>query len=754
MRGPSSTLLERGPASQVDRNVRRDGRLTGSKSSTRQTEYPHRLLRFIRRDRDAVNVVKIDPNEVGPVVPSSIFGNFLEHLSCSTQGGISAELLSNSTFSREHNLTHEQIAQFLDNGRSLVEFYLSKDPAVLRQHWTSTPLATGFGVAVLDDARSDGLPFGWAPLGAPASAQMSVGRLGGAVRLIGRDSGIRQGIILPIDRCRKYSGSVWLRIASDNRGDQLEIGLRRRNGSRPEKNLCSATLSVRGSDWQQLRFEVEIPEGAVARGEPVDFYLRWLSRNDSAHLLVDRLTFIPHDAIDGFDPDIVGLVRESTIAHLRWPGGNFVSHYHWRDGVGPIDRRPTYPNRAWGGLEYNLIGTDEYIKFCRLTGVKPYITVNSGTGTPEEAAAWVEYCNGPAESPMGALRAANGNQEPYDVRLWEVGNENFASWQGGYVGSDENARRFAQFAKAMRAASPVPIELIACGNNFDFADPGPAYDQVTADRHWHDQLLKEAPEEIDYISLHSIPMNDQMLEGVTDKQAHEAVLAQLNTWERRSLPALLHQCDDSARGPNREPIRLAISEWGPLGAHPNRLMVENFGAVVYAGTFLNFMIRNSERIPIASPNGFMHGGCIRKALGIVFVDPQVQAIQEYTPFIGTTPLACELTGPGYDVSKPADLGAVEFDVPYLDVIACRSGNDYQIALANRHLTNPMDIVIKIPGQPLPGEAEMTVLTYPEITARTTPAEPDRFPLQRDMLTISDDQIAVCVPPFSVAWIRM
>jgi alpha-N-arabinofuranosidase len=643
----------------------------------------------------------------------------------------------------------------------------------------ANPLATGFAVSILDDATTEGLPLGWSPLGYPNSVRASVGRLGGAVRLRGGTwpaeadpkwaalddgpPGIRQGVFLPAARCRDYRGSVWLRIASmnDDAQGQLEVGIRRRIATpdgtrRAGEVLASTRLEVSGSRWQEKTFDLTVPDGAVHPAEPVDVYLRWRPRSrPDLDVLLDRVSVMAADAIEGLDPAIIDLVKSSTVARLRWPGGNFVSYYHWRDGVGPIERRPTYANPAWGGLEYNIIGTDEYIRFCQLTGVEPYITVNSGTAPAEEAAAWVEYCNGPVTTPMGSLRAKNGHAEPYNVRIWEVGNENFGYWQGGYVGSEENARRFAEFATAMRSASPIPIELIACGSNFDFAQPGADYDHVTADRRWHDSLLESAPNDIDYISLHALPVNDHMLERVGDQQAHEAVLAQVSTWERSFLPDLLERCDAAARSNDRQPIKLAITEWGPLGMHPNRLMVENFGAVVWTGTFLNFMIRNSERIPVASPNGFMHGGCIRKALGNVYTDPMWDALQLYAAFIDSTPVACEISGPGYDVSTPADLGAIDSDIPYVDAIACRTeSGSYLLAAANRHLSEPMELEVRIPGYGVAETAHVSVLAFPDITARATPAEPRRFPVVERRICANDGVITVSLPPSSVAWIRL
>ncbi|HYN90180.1 MAG TPA: hypothetical protein VER55_16715, partial [Ardenticatenaceae bacterium] len=521
----------------------------------------HPLLRFVRDDAAEHTFLRVNLAQSGPAVPETLLGNFLEHLTFAMVGGLSAQLLSNPTFARKHNLTDRQLQQLLTNGQTLVQLYLSGgNPAVLRHGWRATPLCTGFGVEVLDDATAQRIPFGWGPMGYPGAVAASAGRIGGAVRLQGGawpadpaqrwpvvedgPAGIRQGLFLPVKRCLGYKGDLWVRIGTTNPAEhgEVEVGFRRRvatpDGRRQAGEiLASARIGVEGAEWNKLPFRLDLQEGQVAFGEPVDFYLRWLPRSTAGlHLLVDRAFLYPQDEDDGLDPEVVQLVRASTMPLLRWPGGNFVSYYHWRDGVGPLDLRPTVPNHAWGGLEYNLFGTDEFIRFCRKIGAQPHITVNSGTGTSEEAAAWVEYCNGDESTPMGRLRARNGHPRPYDVSLWEVGNEVFGTWQGGYHGSDENARRFAEFAPAMRGASPIPIELIACGNNFDFAEPGLGFDHTNADRRWHDQLLKQAAGQIDYISLHSLPVNDLLLENLTDDQAHNAVLAQVTTWERRLLP--------------------------------------------------------------------------------------------------------------------------------------------------------------------------------------------------------------------------
>ena len=285
-------------------------------------------------------------------------------------------------------------------------------------------------------------------MGYPNGASASVGRVGGAVRLQGGrweseaahhwpvvddgPAGIRQGVYLPAGRCLTYHGAVWVRVMTldPDAAGEIEIGLRRRVATpdgikQAGECLASERVPVQGADWVELPFHLHLAPGQVSFGEPVDFTIRWLPLSDpSLHLLVDRAELFPDDAVDGLDPEVIQLAKEWPVPLLRWPGGNFASFYHWREGVGPAHLRPTSANHAWGGLEYNLFGTDEFIQFCRQIKAQPQITVNTGTGFAEEAAAWVEYCNGDAAStPMGRLRALNGHPEPYNVRLWEVGNE-------------------------------------------------------------------------------------------------------------------------------------------------------------------------------------------------------------------------------------------------------------------------------------------------------------------------------------------
>ncbi|MCH8882831.1 MAG: TonB family protein [SAR324 cluster bacterium] len=140
-----------------------------------------------------------------------------------------------------------------------------------------------------------------------------------------------------------------------------------------------------------------------------------------------------HADEDGFRGDVLAALARLQLPVVRYPGGNFASGYHWADGVGPADNRPTVRELAWQSIETNQFGTDEFISLCRKADWQPMLAANLGTGTPEEARNWVEYCNSPVGSRWSDQRAANGNSDPFDVLYWCLGNEMDGPWQLGHV---------------------------------------------------------------------------------------------------------------------------------------------------------------------------------------------------------------------------------------------------------------------------------------------------------------------------------
>ncbi len=200
---------------------------------------------------------------------------------------------------------------------------------------------------------------------------------------------------------------------------------------------------------------------------------------------VGAVSLMPADNVEGFRRDVLALLTELDAPVDRWPGGNFVSGYDWRDGIGERDKRPPRKNPAWQGVEHNDVGVREYLDLMRLVGADPYITVNSGLGDVKMALDELQYVNGAAGTPMGKMRAVNGRTEPWGVKFWSVGNEMYGDWQLGHMPLGDYVKKHIQFEVAMKAMDPS-IKIVAVGA------VGP----------WDETMLAEASNHMDYLSEH------------------------------------------------------------------------------------------------------------------------------------------------------------------------------------------------------------------------------------------------------------
>ncbi len=194
---------------------------------------------------------------------------------------------------------------------------------------------------------------------------------------------------------------------------------------------------------------------------------------------------------DGFRKDVIDATKNLGVSIVRWPGGNFSSGYHWMDGIGPKQNRPKRKDLAWGDTEPNIVGTDEFMKFATAANVEPYVCVNLGTGTWDEARNWVEYCNAPTGFYYSDLRAANGHPQPYHVKYWGLGNEIDGEWQMGHRNAEDYSKFALEAAKLMKW-SDDSIKLIASGSS-NYGDDW---------MNWNKTVLTNLHDVIDYISLH------------------------------------------------------------------------------------------------------------------------------------------------------------------------------------------------------------------------------------------------------------
>ena len=361
--------------------------------------------------------------------------------------------------------------------------------------------------------------------------------------------GIRQGIYLPVHRELEYMGSLF---ASSVEGPvRLMVSFRTRNN--PDKILASTEVQVPdGGKWTKLPFRLRLPAGAVKSHELVDFAV---SMTGPQRFSLDMIRLYPADAVEGyFDPEVLKATKEMNFSLVRW-GGNFMSTYHWEDGVGPLDKRRTQLNRAWGTMEYNEFGTDEFMSFCRLAGVQPMICLNLGSGTKEEARKWVEYVSGAPTTPEGARRAANGHRDPYPATIWELGNELWGDDQMGWQTPTSNAARYLEFYPVVRKQARPGAKLVACGPGADFT---PA---------WTGALIKQAGKDLSYLSVHYVVRLNQIVAKAPDADTQTAIPLALPVGMANLLKPIRAQIDADPATKGR--VGLAYTEWNWGGTGPS-----------------------------------------------------------------------------------------------------------------------------------------------------------------------------------------
>lgn len=425
----------------------------------------------------------------------------------------------------------------------------------------------------------------------------------------------------------------------------------------------------------------------------------------------------PHSAHaddEGCRRDVLQALAGLRMTAMRYPGGNFVSGYHWLDGVGPRDRRPTVRDLAWQSIEPNHFGTDEYIRLCRRMGWTPMLTVNLGTGTPEEARNWVEYCNCPAGTRYADLRAANGSPEPYGVGLWCLGNEMDGPWQLGHVPAEHYAIRAQQAAKMMKDTDPS-IELVACGS---CTIGMPTYAE------WDRQVLEYMGDLADYVSLHRYVGNRSgdtadflAVTNSVDRQIEEMDAVCRYVQARRRSKKRVYLCFDEWNVWYRTASKEFEDGRGQFAPHLIEEVYNLEDALVVAG-FLNSFIRHADVLRIANLAQIVNAIAPLLTRGD---DLLVQSI--YYPFAMFSArrdgisLRLAVDGPGY-ASKSYG------HVHYIDASAILDGDRLHIFAVNRSLDEPAPLRVSLSDRPLAALDSAEVLTGPCPNAANSFEAPD------------------------------
>ena len=423
-----------------------------------------------------------------------------------------------------------------------------------------------------------------------------------------------------------------------------------------------------------------------------------------------------HSAADGFGfrTDVEALIRPLHVTQIRYPGGNFLSGYDWKDGIGPKEQRPVRPDMAWSAIEPNQVGTDEFLRWCERIGAEPMLAVNLGTGTPKDAAELLEYCNGSMHTYWAGKRRENGHDAPYNVKLWCLGNEMDGPWQICAKTPTEYGRIACETAKLMKMLDP-DIELVACGSS---------YHAMPTFGVWEEEVLRQCYPYIDYLSLHQYytnPKGDVMNFLAQDMEMAGFIQEVADICEKIRLET----------GSDKH-IRLSFDEWNVWyhyakdGVVPPKWTVArpieeeryDFADALVVACMLNTLLNHADVVKIACLAQLVN------ALAPIMTEPDGRAWAQttYWPFLysscfgrGTT-LRTELDVPTYACG-------VSEAVPYLSCAAVLSedGGMVTVFAVNKNPNESITLTVDgFSGTPV----QHVALTAPSFdTVNTADAQP-------------------------------
>ncbi len=512
--------------------------------------------------------------------------------------------------------------------------------------------------------------------------------------LIQAGGGIRQ-LDLGLMKDKQYDGYVWLK--PQKQSADVKVSLVWGEG-RTNRDSVSFTASedryvkypfrfAAGAETAKGKLEITISEGAC---------------------YVGTVSLMPADNIKGMRADTMQLLKDLNAPLYRWPGGNFVSGYDWRDGIGDRDRRPPRMNPAWTGVEHNDFGFDEFVRFCRMLETEPLVTVNTGFGDAYSAAAQLEYANGSSDTYWGKKRTENGMPAPFEVKFWCIGNEMFGPWQLGYMRLEHYVRKHNWVVDIMRKVDPDIVE-IASGN------AGP----------WSEGLLTHCSNHIDLIAEHFycqqrpdlIDHTSQIPDSIKQKvDFHRQLRRKLDTLEGKD-------------------VRIAMTEWnywyGPhvFGELGTRYFLKDALGIARG---LHEYFRHSDIVYMANYAQTVNViGCIKASKTHAAMAATGQVLKLYRNHFGQIPV--DVTG--------------EFDM--LDVSAALSDDRQKVTVG---IVNPTyqkyEVSFNLKEGGFSSSFKSWHITGPDENAFNEPGEPELVKIEEKHADTGLSQI--WVPPLSVS----
>lgn len=609
--------------------------------------------------------IKIDTTQTREPISSYIYGQFIEHLGRCIYGGIWAEMLEDRKFYFSVPAQKEIWRETPQHARVLADSPWKIIGSAKAIHMVTGDAFVGAHSPVIE-ASGDGTPVGF--------YQEELG----------------------LTKDRAYTGYIYL--AGDSAVAPVSVRLSWGSG---ERDQATALIKKVGAKY------VRVPFKFIA-GADTDNGRLTISTSGKGQLRVGCVSLMPADNIDGFRRDTLELLKQLNAPVYRWPGGNFVSGYDWRDGLGQRDRRPTRTNPAWTGIEPNDVGMDEYIHICELIGAEPMISVNTGFGDAYSAAAEVEYANGSGETPMGKLRAQHGHPRPYNVKWWCVGNEMFGKWQLGYMQLSHYVLKHNWVEEKMRQVDPT-IKTVASGEAGE----------------WSRGMLTNCADHMNLISEHFYIFNPK-----EDVAAHVELIpenirriADAHRQYRKEIPSL-----------KGKDIRITMDEWnywyGPhvFGELGTRYFLKDALGIAaglheyFRSTDIIFMANYAQTVNVI--------GCIKTTKTHADFDATGLALMLYRNHFGTIPVQ------------------VTYNAAPLDVSAALTADHKALTIAVVNpKSEPMALKLDLTAPGRCGQAEVWSIGGNDPLAFNQPGEPRRVDIRPGPQVDLNGPLSV--PPFSI-----
>jgi len=475
-------------------------------------------------------MVDIDTRTPGPEISPLLFGHNIEHTRKTVWKGLSAQLIANRKFA--------------------------------------------------GDVDENGVAFGWIPIGLDAAVfaldNSTFYAPRQSQRIVLRDKRATCGLAQPglaIKEGVSYQLRLFLKVDSAR---DITISISSFKG----RKIFSKRIRAISGGWKN--YEYDFTAGAADKNSQLQ-----ITYKTPGCLWLGAVSLLPTDNFLGMRKDVIERLDEMSAPYLRWPGGNFSGDYYWKDGLPPVDKRRALKAHHPGTLQFSNhydfheINTDDFIQLCRRLGSEPSITIDIGHTSPDEAAEWVEYCNGSHSTKWGRKRAGRGFKKPFRVKYWSVGNEIWGDWMPSHTTPENYARIAAKFVRAMKRADPTIIII------------GSGYGIMKNDRaiKWDNRVIKDFGSKMDYISLHNYTREMNSTTGAKSIKEFKRVV-------NDPIKGILNRLRRERRiidehGPKESPVDLSFDEWNVWAAWFRKVSVAEG---IYVAVMLNMFCRESRKL--------------------------------------------------------------------------------------------------------------------------------------------------------------